>query len=48
MGAVLKGDKVLKPHGDLRMEDGDVVLLFALTKDVAEVERLLQVSVDFF
>ena len=48
VGAVLKGDKVLKPHGDLRMEDGDVVLLFALTKDVAEVERLLQVSVDFF
>ena len=30
------------------MEDGDVILLFALTKDVAEVERLLQVSVDFF
>ena len=48
VGAVLKGDKVLKPHGDLRMEDGDVILLFALTKDVAEVERLLQVSVDFF
>ena len=48
VGAVLKGDKVLKPHGNLRMEDGDVILLFALTKDVAEVERLLQVSVDFF
>ncbi|MGO4907897.1 Trk system potassium transporter TrkA [Pseudorhodobacter sp. W20_MBD10_FR17] len=48
VGAVMKGDKVMKPNGDLRVEEGDVIALFAMTKDVPEVERLLQVSVDFF
>jgi trk system potassium uptake protein TrkA len=48
VGAVMKGDKVLKPTGDLRIEAGDVIALFAMAKDVPEVERLLQVSIDFF
>ena len=48
VGAVMKGDKVMKPTGDLRMEEGDVIALFSMAKDVPEVERLLQVSVDFF
>ena len=48
VGAVMKGDKVMKPNGDLRMEEGDVIALFCMAKDVPEVERLLQVSVDFF
>jgi trk system potassium uptake protein TrkA len=48
VGAVMKGDKVFKPTGDLRMEEGDVIALFSMAKDVPEVERLLQVSVDFF
>jgi trk system potassium uptake protein TrkA len=48
VGAVMKGDKVMKPTGDIRMEEGDVIALFAMAKDVPEVERLLQVSVDFF
>jgi trk system potassium uptake protein TrkA len=48
VGAVMKGDKVLKPNGDLRLEVGDVIALFAMAKDVPEVERLLQVSIDFF
>jgi trk system potassium uptake protein TrkA len=48
VGAVMKGDKVLKPTGDLRMDEGDVIALFAMAKDVPVVERLLQVSIDFF
>jgi trk system potassium uptake protein TrkA len=48
VGAVMKGERVMKPMGDLRIEAGDVVALFAMTKDVPEVERLLQVSIDFF
>jgi trk system potassium uptake protein TrkA len=48
VGAVMKGDRVMKPTGDLRMEEGDVIALFCMAKDVPEVERLLQVSVDFF
>ncbi|TRW97624.1 Trk system potassium transporter TrkA [Paracoccus sp. M683] len=48
IGAVQKGEKVLKPTADMRIEEGDLVLIFALSADVPEVERLLQVSIDFF
>jgi trk system potassium uptake protein TrkA len=48
VGAVMKGDRVLKPTGDLRVEEGNVIALFAMASDVPEVERLLQVSIDFF
>ena len=48
VGAVMKEEKVLKPTGDLRIEAGDAVALFAMASDVPEVERLLQVSIDFF
>ncbi len=48
VGAVMKSGKVVKPTGELRIEEGDVIALFALTADVPEVERLLQVSIDFF
>lgn len=48
VGALMKGDRVLKPMGDLRVEEGDVIALWAMAKDVPEVERLLQVSIDFF
>lgn len=48
VGALMKGDKVVKPTGDTRIETGDIIALFAMAKDVREVERLLQVSIDFF
>ncbi|TMV58857.1 Trk system potassium transporter TrkA, partial [Thioclava sp. BHET1] len=48
VGGVLKGDKLMKPAGALRIEEGDVIALFAMTSDVPEVERLMQVSIDFF
>ncbi|WP_126977282.1 Trk system potassium transporter TrkA [Frigidibacter oleivorans] len=48
VGALLKGDQVLKPRPDLKVEEGDVILLFSMAGDVPEVERLLQVSIDFF
>ena len=48
VGGVLKGDKVHKPLADTRIDEGDVVALFSLASDVPEVERLLQVSIDFF
>ena len=48
VGALMKGDKVVKPIGDTRIESGDIIALFAMAKDVREVERLLQVSIDFF
>ncbi|MBC7138356.1 MAG: Trk system potassium transporter TrkA [Defluviimonas sp.] len=48
VGALLKGETVVKPLGDTRVEEGDVILLFVMAGDVPEVERLLQVSIDFF
>ena len=48
VGAVRKGDKIVKPTGALRIEEGDVVVIFAMADDVARVEQLLQVSIDFF
>ncbi|MBJ3762913.1 Trk system potassium transporter TrkA [Maribius pontilimi] len=48
VGAVEKGGKVVRPTGTTRIEEGDVIVLFALTSDVPAVERLFQVSIDFF
>ena len=48
VGALMKGEKVVKPTGDTKVDEGDVILLFAMAGDVPEVERLLQVSIDFF
>lgn len=47
VGAVMKRDKVIKPTGDLRIEAGDTIALFAMSADIPEVERLLQVTIDF-
>ncbi|WP_138934166.1 Trk system potassium transporter TrkA [Roseovarius arcticus] len=48
VGAVQKGDKILKPTGAMRIEEGDVIVIFAMASDVERVEQLLQVSIDFF
>jgi trk system potassium uptake protein TrkA len=48
VAAVMRGDRLMKPTGDLRMEEGDLIALFAMTRDVPEVERLLQVSINYF
>lgn len=48
IGALRRGDEVLRPSGSLRIEEKDVVAIFAMASDVPEVERLLQVSIDFF
>ncbi|MDD9723883.1 Trk system potassium transporter TrkA [Roseovarius sp. SK2] len=48
VGGVLRDGKVLKPSGSMRIEAGDVVVIFALASDVGRVEQLLQVSIDFF
>ena len=48
VGAVKKGDEIHKPTGGLKIEAGDVIVIFAMAHDVAQVEQLLQVSIDFF
>ncbi|SFS10051.1 Trk system potassium transporter TrkA [Yoonia litorea] len=48
IGAIMKSKKIVRPTGDTRIEEGDVIAIFAMSEDVREVERLLQVSIDFF
>ena len=48
VGAIKKGDKVIKPNASTKIEEGDIIALFCMAQDVPEVERLLQVSIDFF
>ena len=48
VGAVMKEGEMIKPTGSTRIDEGDVIVVFALAEDVPEVERLFQVSIDFF
>jgi trk system potassium uptake protein TrkA len=48
IGLMQKADKVLVPRGDTRIAEGDVLTIFAMHGQVAEVERLFQVGLDFF
>ncbi|WP_425050460.1 Trk system potassium transporter TrkA [Psychromarinibacter sp. S121] len=48
VGGVMKGGEMFRPAGNMRIDEGDVIAIFSLSADVPEVERLLQVSIDFF
>ena len=48
LGAVRKGDEIVRPTGSTRIEDGDVIVLFAVAGDVPALEPLFQVSIDYF
>jgi trk system potassium uptake protein TrkA len=48
IGLIQRGDKIIVPKGDTRIEEGDVLTIFAMREDVADVERLFQVGLDFF
>lgn len=49
VGLIQKNDgRIERPKGGTKIEADDVILMFSLAADVPEVERLLQVSIDFF
>ncbi|MCF6305334.1 MAG: Trk system potassium transporter TrkA [Rhodobacteraceae bacterium] len=48
VGAIKKAGKLIVPRGDTRIDEGDVLTVFALSEDVRQVEKLFQVSMDFF
>ncbi|OUD10817.1 Trk system potassium transport protein TrkA [Marivivens niveibacter] len=48
IGGIYRERKYLKPKGDLRIEEGDIVAIFAMAKEVPAVEQLLQVAIDYF
>jgi trk system potassium uptake protein TrkA len=48
VGAVLTGEGVKMPSGDLVISEGDILVVLALRDAVRKVEQLFRVSVDFF
>lgn len=46
--ALDKGGTLIRPRPDTPLVPGDLVLIFTLSGDIPEVERLLQVSADWF
>ena len=48
IGAVVRGDEVLLPRGDLEIKAKDRVVLFAAAQAVKEVEQLFAVGLEFF
>ncbi|SFI72033.1 Trk system potassium transporter TrkA [Celeribacter neptunius] len=48
IGAIMKANAYVKPTSETRIDEGDVITIFSLADDVPEVERLLQVSIDYF
>ncbi len=45
---VLRKSEFMRPSGDMVLREGDLVVVFSLTADVAKVDELLQVAVEFF
>jgi len=48
IGAIKRGDDFIKPSGASKIYDGDIVVIFSISKDVPEVEKLLQVTINLF
>ena len=48
VGGILKNGEMVKPVSQSKIEEGDIIALFVLSKDIPEVERLLQVTIDYF
>ncbi|MEL7544441.1 MAG: Trk system potassium transporter TrkA [Pseudomonadota bacterium] len=48
IGAILRGDEVVMPAGDVEIQAKDRVVVFAMADSIRNVEQLFRVSIDFF
>ena len=48
IGAIYRGEEVIRPHGDLKIKAHDRVILFAAASAVRHVEQLFRVSIQYF
>ncbi|MFS4438947.1 Trk system potassium transporter TrkA [Paracoccaceae bacterium GXU_MW_L88] len=48
VGGILKGEQLVMPRGSTRIEVGDILAVFCMKEDIAQVEALFQVGIDFF
>ena len=48
IGAIIRGEDVLRPTGDTKIETGDRVVIFAQKEFVRKVEQMFRVSLEYF
>ncbi len=48
VGAVMKKEEIIIPKSDTVFSEGDIIILFYRTKDIEQVEKLLEVGINFF
>ncbi len=48
VGLIKQGDVIMRPSGDTKVQEGDVVVIFALSKGAEKVGQMVQVGIDFF
>jgi len=48
IGAIVRGDEVIRPAGNSKIEKGDRVVLMAQREMVKKVEQLFRVSLEYF
>lgn len=48
LGAIRTNGETTFPKGDTKLQEGALITIFALSKDIPEIEGMLQVGVNFF
>ena len=48
LGAIRVNGATSIPKGDTKLQEGALITIFALSKDIPEIESMLQVGMDFF
>ena len=48
LGVIKINGETLIPKGDTKIQEGALITIFALSKDIPDIEAMLQVGVDFF
>ena len=48
LGAIRVDGTTLIPKGDTKIQEGSFITIFALSKDIPEIEAMLRVGIDFF
>ncbi len=48
LGAIRYDGYTIIPKGDTKLPEGALITIFALSKDIPEIENMLQVGIDFF
>ena len=48
VGAIVRNDKVIVPKGDTIIESNDRIVLFTLTENIREIEKMLSVRLEYF